>query len=230
MRLWNCSTLYRQRVKGIRCKPVIPVLPHIDETKPVSRSFQTWSASAEWPRLAPDEVQVWRASLDQPAAIVELLRPLLSPIEQARADRFHFKTDCERFTVARAGLRKILGRHLQTNAALIEFEYSEHGKPHLPTFPEEPNQIKFNLAHSDGWALYAFTRGREIGVDLERMRPELKVEEIARAGFFQQPRSSFLKKCQLKLYARLFSTAGRVKRLLSKPKGRGCLYPSTNLT
>jgi 4'-phosphopantetheinyl transferase len=196
----------------------------MDETKPVSRSFQTWSAPAEWPTLAPDEVQVWRASLDQPTAIVEQLRLLLSPIEQARADRFHFKTDCERFTVARACLRTILGRYLQTNAALIEFGYSEHGKPHLLTFPEEPNQVKFNLAHSDGWAMYAFTRGREIGIDLERMRPEVKVEEIARR-FFSATETKLLDEVPAQAVRQAFFNCWTRKEAFIKAKGAGLSLP-----
>ena len=33
------------------------------------------------------------------------------------------------------------------------------------------DNIRFNVAHSDGVALYAITRDREIGIDLERIKP-----------------------------------------------------------
>jgi len=40
--------------------------------------------------------------------------------------------------------------------------------------------IRFNLSHSGDLVLYALTRCREIGVDLECIRPISDAEEIAR--------------------------------------------------
>ena len=43
--------------------------------------------------------------------------------------------------------------------------------------------IRFNLSHSHGMALYAVTRGREVGVDLEFIRCDLEAEQIAERFF-----------------------------------------------
>ena len=43
--------------------------------------------------------------------------------------------------------------------------------------------LRFNLSHSQGLALYAVTRGREIGVDLECIRPISDAEQIAERFF-----------------------------------------------
>lgn len=190
----------------------------------MSRIVQAWSLPPELPTLAGDEVQVWHVSLAHSAATVAILRHLLSPTERARADRFHFKIDCERFTVARAGLRTILGRYLQTNPAAIEFTYGEYGKPQLATVTDEPSQLKFNLAHSYSWALYAFTLGREIGVDIERISPELASEEIAKR-FFSAIEVELLGRVPSHIRSEAFFNCWTRKEAFLKAKGIGLSLP-----
>jgi 4'-phosphopantetheinyl transferase len=121
-------------------------------------------------------------SLDQPLGVVARLRRLLAPDEQLRADRFHFEIDRQRFSVARGGLRTILSRYVRARPEKIQFAYDAHGKPRL--VPSQPtNPLKFNLAHSGGIALCAVTRLGDIGVDVERIRPEFAGEDIARRFF-----------------------------------------------
>ncbi len=98
-----------------------------------------------------------------------------------RADRFHFEKDRRHFTVARGGLRKLLGRYLDVPPAAVEFSYTEYGKPQLATRLDQ--QLKFNLAHSGGLALYAFTKVGEIGIDVELIRPDFTGDDIARRFF-----------------------------------------------
>src|SRR6266699_935579 len=140
-------------------------------------------ASPSWPSppdqlsLTAKDVHIWRASLELPAAIVQTLRRLLSADEQDRADRFYFEKDRRHFTVARGFLRKLLGRYLAIAPAELRFTYAEHGKPQLasglksdfkPGLESElARQLRFNLAHSGGLALYAFTSIGQIGIDLE---------------------------------------------------------------
>jgi 4'-phosphopantetheinyl transferase len=147
-----------------------------------NKSTRSWCSSPDVLALGRD-VHVWRASLDPPLAIVERLRQLLSPDEQARADRFHFEIDRQHFIVARGCLRTILSRYLEIAAAEIQFSYESHGKPQIASAISQGQQLKFNLAHSGGLALYAFTSVGEIGVDLEHIRPEFTGDDIARRFF-----------------------------------------------
>lgn len=39
--------------------------------------------------------------------------------------------------------------------------------------------IQFNVSHSQKLALYAVTRGREIGVDLEYVHPIVEIDQVA---------------------------------------------------
>src|SRR5438105_4251124 len=71
----------------------------------------------------------------------------------------------DRFIAGRGLLRALLGRYLRLDSASLRFRYGPHGKPAL-----EGDAIRFNLSHSHGLSLFAFTRAAEIGIDLERIR------------------------------------------------------------
>ena len=110
--------------------------------------------------LGGDEVHVWRARLVRRPAEVERLLKVLAPDERERAERFHFRRDHDRFVVARAALRQILSGYLRVTPGRVRFTYSPYGKPGLAV---EPCDLKFNVAHSNVVALYAFARGCEVG-------------------------------------------------------------------
>lgn len=152
----------------------------LQELRNLSRS---WPPPPDQPSLGATDVHVWRASLETPAHVVACLRELLSPDEHARADRFHFAIDRQHFIVARGYLRKILARYIGIGPAGIRFSYAENGKPRLASPIGQTQLLNFNLAHSGGLALYAFTRIGEIGIDLEHVRPDFTGEDTARRFF-----------------------------------------------
>ncbi|MGA7729985.1 MAG: hypothetical protein WCD37_01800 [Chloroflexia bacterium] len=90
-----------------------------------------WETPEDNPVLSEDVVDIWQAALDQPAAALAVLTPLLSTDELARAHRFHFARDRDHFIVARAVLRTILGRYVAVPPLGLIFTYSALGKPCL---------------------------------------------------------------------------------------------------
>jgi len=52
-----------------------------------------------------------------------------------------------------------------------------------PSLAEDEGGLRFNLAHSEGAALYAFARGREVGVDVELWRDDSASMDVARRFF-----------------------------------------------
>ena len=135
----------------------------------------TWTTPSAHPVLSDDEVHVWRASLDQPTADYAAL---LSADEQAKAQRFRFEQERRRFIVGRGTLRIILGRYLNLPPEKLQFEYRAHGKPALTA-----SSLCFNLSHSEDMALYAVTHDREVGIDLEHIRPVQDVGKLAEQFF-----------------------------------------------
>jgi 4'-phosphopantetheinyl transferase len=135
--------------------------------------------------LNSQDVHVWRANLDLPLEQVEEWAALLCAEETARAERFYFEQHRQRFIVARATLRLILGRYLHLEPQHIQFAYSDRGKPRLAS-TREGEGLQFNLSHSQGMALYALTRDRAIGVDVEHLRSTADVDGIAERFFAPQ--------------------------------------------
>jgi len=134
--------------------------------------------------LPPDEVHVWTASREAPDDdVVEGFRALLTDDERRRADRFAQAVDRRQFAVGRALLRTILGRYLGRLPEGLRFTANAHGKPALEPAPGVDPALRFNLAHSGTLVLYAITKGRDLGVDIERIRPDFGGQAIA-ARFF----------------------------------------------
>jgi 4'-phosphopantetheinyl transferase len=132
--------------------------------------------------LPEDEVQLWRVNLDAIRGDESRWQAVLSADESARAARFHFPHDRQRFVAARAFLRIILASYLATDPNALSFSYSKKEKPSLSAAHADSG-VTFNLSHSGGVALFAFTLHREIGVDVEQVRSDSDLEAIARRFF-----------------------------------------------
>jgi 4'-phosphopantetheinyl transferase len=143
-------------------------------------SSLSWDPGPDAPDLPADAVHVWRIDLARPEEDVARLAATLAADERARAQRFHFEVHRRRFTVARAGLRAVLGRYLRCPAADVRFRYGNHGKPALAG---EAGDLRFNLSHSADGALVAVTLGADLGVDLEQLRALTDLEGLARRFF-----------------------------------------------
>jgi 4'-phosphopantetheinyl transferase len=130
--------------------------------------------------LARDEVQVWRARLDPSPQLADF-SAMLAADERARALRYRYQIDRQHFIAARGLLRLLLSRYLGVSPADLSFRYSALGKPSLAG--EHNADLRFNVSHSHGLALLAFAQGRELGVDLESVRPEVAGLRIAERYF-----------------------------------------------
>jgi 4'-phosphopantetheinyl transferase len=172
--------------------------------------------------LAADEIHVWRAELDQPDATVERLGRTLSPDEQERARRFVLERVRTRFVVGRGLLRTILGRYLAREPHRLRFAYGDRGKPALA--PAESTDLRFNVSHSGGAALFAVTRGREVGVDVEQLRPMPRAERIAER-FFSAPEIRALAALPAARKAEGFFTCWTRKEAYIKARGDGLAHP-----
>lgn len=128
--------------------------------------------------MADCAIDVWVWPLDIGADERVQLASLLSEDETARAQRFVFVRDRERFVVGRGRLRQILGARTGVRAAALRFDYSEHNKPTLAGLGAP---LHFNLSHSEGLAALAVADAFELGVDIQAVRP---LKENIAARFF----------------------------------------------
>jgi 4'-phosphopantetheinyl transferase len=121
--------------------------------------------------LNSTELQIWFVNLAVSDSELPAFADVLSADERERAARFRFEKDRRRFTVCRGTLRMLLQKYLGCAADTVQFEYASQGKPRVSSHQD----FCFNVSHSGDAALMAFTRGCELGVDLEHVReiPEL---------------------------------------------------------
>lgn len=149
-----------------------------------TQSGDPWGTPPERLTLIDRAVHLWRASLDLTPARLQGLAETLSEDERAGASRFRFERDRRRYVACRAVLRTILGRYLRVAPGSLKFRYSPHGKPAIANGPGA-NAIRFNVSHAESMALFGFSRGRELGIDLERVRSDFAIDEIADRFFSQ---------------------------------------------
>jgi 4'-phosphopantetheinyl transferase len=171
--------------------------------------------------MRADEVHVWRASLERGAEAYAACFAALADDERRRAGRFHFERDRVRYVVARGVLRDILGRLLRRPPSSLRFAYNEFGKPSLAG---EAGGLRFNLAHSEGAAVYACALGREVGVDVEMWREDFAGMDLARR-FFSAAEVRALGSQPPNLLTRSFFNCWTRKEAYIKALGEGLSHP-----
>ncbi len=146
------------------------------------------------------------------------LAQTLAAVERTRAERFVFQEHRERYIVTRGLLRTILGRYLNLGPDQLEFWHNRFGKPALTTTCGG-EQLRFNLSHSDDIVLYAIA-GREVGVDVERIRPDFVSEAIAKR-FFSPREVAVLQALPPQVRTEAFYNCWTRKEAYVKAKGKG---------
>ena len=166
-------------------------------------------------------VDLWSASLEPPAPLRAHLEGYLSIDERERAARFVFPRDRNRFIAGRAFLRLLLAQYTATDAASLRFRYGPHGKPALA---DDRSEVAFNLAHTGSLAVCALARGRDLGVDVERVRPIPDADGIARS-FFSPRETAELASLTEPARFRAFFDAWTRKEAFLKALGDGLARP-----
>lgn len=170
--------------------------------------------------IKPSTVHLWRIWLPDWVTHVPALSSLLSEDEKERADRFHFAIHCERFIIARAFLRKILHLYTDVSPEKIQFSYGARGKPALIS---NPLLLNFNLAHSHDMAVYALIVNEEIGVDIEKIGLEDKINVAQR--FFSKEEVAALAALPMAERSRGFYQIWSKKEAFIKLLGEGLFAP-----
>jgi 4'-phosphopantetheinyl transferase len=181
-----------------------------------------WCTPTPGLSLSADAVHVWRADLDLEAGRLRSLEQNLSVDERARAARFRFAQDRKRFIAARGLLRQIVAYYLNMAARELRFGYGAHGKPFLA----EPKYsgLHFNVSHSLDLALIAVAYEREVGVDIEHVRTDIAVKEIAEivlSGPEKHALSRFVGEAKRMAFLQLWTR----KEAYIKADGRGVSLP-----
>ncbi|MGC3976306.1 MAG: 4'-phosphopantetheinyl transferase superfamily protein [Nitrospira sp.] len=177
-------------------------------------------ASLLFPHLDLTSVHVWFCELTRYAGLQESFAAQLSGEERARAARFAFERDRQRFVLSHGLLRQLLSRYTHTQAGEIQFVTGRHGKPALAAPSVSSDNLQFSLSHSGEYALVAVARGREIGVDVEVLNTNLACVKLAER-FFAPPEAQAIAKLCGEAQQRLFYRLWTAKEAYLKGRGVG---------
>jgi 4'-phosphopantetheinyl transferase len=148
----------------------------------MSSLYQQWIIPSYALPLLEHEVHVWRASLEASELVIQNLECVLTKDEATKATRFRFEKDRKHWIVARAILRILLSRYVHTDPSQLRFGSNAYGKPFL-AFPSLSPPLYFNLSHSGGLVLYAFSYTRQVGIDVEYKLADIDYDSLAKVSF-----------------------------------------------
>jgi 4'-phosphopantetheinyl transferase len=169
------------------------------------------------------EIEVVATRLDATPDAVRMSAALLSKEERQRAARFACDRDRNHFITARARLRELLAARLDVRPESVEFVYGARGKPALSR-RFAGAELHFNVSHSSDVAAYAFSRRRDIGIDVERVRVIRDIDDIAARFFSRRENEAYLALDRRDRLAGFFNCWTR-KEAFIKALGEGMHHP-----
>jgi 4'-phosphopantetheinyl transferase len=189
---------------------------------PNATPTRNWMPTRPIAPLHDGEVQVWRLRVDldgRNSAAAVAIADAVTADERERAARFRLEADRQRFLQGRLLLRTFLGHHLGIAPRDVMFVNGEFGKPEVRR-PAYTDILRFNLAHSGDWLLFALARDRELGVDVEQHREMSDAVQIARR-FFAPPEVAALEALDPALHHDTFFRVWTRKEAIVKATGQG---------
>jgi 4'-phosphopantetheinyl transferase len=170
--------------------------------------------------LPDDEVHVWQVDLVAWEKATGSLFELLDSEEQERAERFKFPAPRNQYVISRALLRRALASYLKIEALEVHFRTTANGKPELSASSE----LRFNLSHTQGATVFAIVRDRQVGIDVERLRQDTNVMELAER-FFSGPEVEWLRSQSASEHISSFFGCWTAKEAYIKAQGEGLSLP-----
>lgn len=170
--------------------------------------------------LDKGKAHVWYFSTDQFSDTLDVYRGVLSPNEIDKAQTFKFEKDRNISILSRGLLRMISAQYLGIHPKKIDFKYGAFGKPSYV----QRTFLKFNVSHSGTYIVLAFTRESEIGVDVELIKKNFDVLDIAQ-NFFSNDEIKSLETFKKPERVEAFFRCWTRKEAFIKAKGSGLSFP-----
>lgn len=174
-----------------------------------------WQQPLTLPPLPDDVIHIWRLRPESRLATEDYL-PYLQPDERERASRLRFAADQHQFIACRATLRLLLAHYSAVkDPHELDFAYGAQGKPCLVG-----SHLRFNISHTRAFALFAFARGIDLGIDVEDVHLYGDLDAVAEQNFAPAERAALLPLPQPERAAAFYRCWTRKEALL-KAEGSG---------
>lgn len=175
-------------------------------------------------QIGKNEIHVYAASLSE--TISEERFAILSQDDRERAARLISPLHQQRFIAAHVILRELLGLYLNITPASLQFKYNDFRKPSLAA--PFAGALQFNLSHSEDLAVYALTLLDEIGIDIEKISSQNKIEIAER--FFSDAEKAALAALPPEEQAAGFYRVWARKEAIIKANGKGLAQPLSSFS
>ena len=172
------------------------------------------------PIIQNKEVNIWQINFYVSEKEIAFLYSFLSQDETKKASKFKFKKDRNCSIITRGALRLLSGQYLNLNPKDITFKYGDFGKPYF----DLESTLKFNVSHSGNMAIIGFVLNDDIGVDIEEIKTNFDVFEIASNNFSGSEIQS-LKKLPSDIQVKGFYRCWTRKESFIKAKAKGLSFP-----
>ncbi|HUQ08940.1 MAG TPA: 4'-phosphopantetheinyl transferase superfamily protein [Steroidobacteraceae bacterium] len=169
------------------------------------------------------QVDVWLArdpELRDPPLLAKFAS-VLSPDEAQRVERMQYPEGRHQMLVTRALVRNVLSHYVPAvPAADWRFDRGELGRPSVArAMPAAARALHFNVAHTRGLVVMAVGRMPEIGVDVERIDPGVRLAVARR--YFSAPEVAALDALPPGEQPRRFQRLWTLKEAYLKALGTG---------
>lgn len=148
----------------------MPVNNQIAAANANTKGAATQGVKTDAIAISPSQVDLWQAdpAVWRTPEQIAYLRSLLQGGELQAIDQICRKDERHHKLVARALLRSVLAQYTNVPAIDLQLGTGLHGKPYL----QSPlTDLQFNLSHTQGRIVLAICQHRELGVDVETVRP-----------------------------------------------------------
>lgn len=181
---------------------------------------------------APDKpvqdnrVHIWLCDLDDDSQGGPW--PSMSAAEQLRVMRLKSPLGRKRMARRFAFARKVIGNIVGVSLDGWEFYYDSHGKPaplHFVNEKGEVARVHFSISHSENILALAILLDRNVGVDVEIVRPEIDLLSVAKLHLDPESFEALCMAPPSKM-SKLFYRMWTRKEALAKLDGRGIAQPA----
>lgn len=167
-----------------------------------------------------DTIDIFTLQIPKNSDEIIQFEEYLSADEIRKCEKFRFFKDKAECISSRGFLRKVLASYIQKKPEEIKFEYSSFGKPFIK---DDAHNLKFNLSHSNGYAMIAIAESDEIGVDLEFIKSFDDLDKVAKDVFTKNELTIIAGNASVKI--ELFFKFWTRKESMIKALGKGLLIP-----
>jgi 4'-phosphopantetheinyl transferase len=136
-----------------------------------------------FPSLTPDELHLWWLPLH---LAPPQLKPALHLLSDIQRDKYHRRATAQlkqNYLAGRYYLLNLLAAYTKQAPDEVLLSYSRLNKPSLS---DSSLSLEFNFTDTNGYGVFAFSRGRQVGVDMESRARKINFKAIADRRFTEQ--------------------------------------------